>query len=224
MSEHLELLRGAFPGRMVLGAKEIAIVLGRSTKAVERLRDRGIAVLPLSWGWAGRRRVVSIVDLAKWLDDGMQLPEDAPIKRAKTPPPKKPGARTRTGHTPKAPPAFPADLALSFDAPLRPSLLSAVLELNRAIARATEPAQELGTSLFWHVVISTMLSEILPDATAYELALGFKGEPAFAAFLAEAEQATSADFEKLTDWWVPGRDPVEEAIGFLRTERAMRSG
>ena len=74
---------------------------------------------------------------------------------------------------------------------------------------------------FWPAVASHLLQQLLPDTTAYELALTLLGHPQLDEFIDAAEHATAHDWDSLNNWWTAD-DPVEEAISFLRTEAATR--
>jgi len=84
MSQHLPILQGMFPNKVLLGPEEIATVLDISTNHVYNLSSSG----KLGFKLAGitNRVQVSIVELARYLDEKtvkaaepVAMPEPPPI-------------------------------------------------------------------------------------------------------------------------------------------------
>lgn len=200
----------------MLGAAEVAVILGCSTKAVERMRDRGTDSLPLHWGSRGRRRVVSIVALANWLD-GLCEPPSIDSSQPRPSRQRKEKTKTQVASQPQ-PSRQRKERAKTQDALVlnqpkeswvrRPSLLNSITALNRCFITASQ-------NEFWTDVASEMINALVHDDTGHRVALAYLGAPQLPDLLPVAEKASPKAWLGLADWWKPG-DPVEEAISYLK--------
>lgn len=102
--EHLSDLKASFPGAKVLYAPEIAVVLNKSPTAIRRMLDkRQIPELKTYGGKLG----VSVVNLARFLDEGDSPAIEAPA--AKT----APKERKRSSSAPRSAPRLKDLMALA---------------------------------------------------------------------------------------------------------------
>ena len=185
--EQLALLRELFPRRMVLSSEDVAVALGRSTIAIQRLRSRGL--LPLRWSPIGRRVVVNITDLARYLVLLCNQQEHEPATRYAIP-----GEDTPSKRGPKKKRSAPK--ADGPNAPRqeiqRPSIFGVAASIRRSLIATTTP---LGDE-FWMQVFRAVvrqLNERLPSGAAMLALRGIDDDQ----FVALASKLDTAGWEAL---------------------------